>query len=136
MLGTPRTVGVRFLWSAAAAREIGGVPLAVIEPGVPIISAPNPTPGDFSTDREADRRTRVEFTYQRQNASALPMLWCRVGFEWFVIYDGTSFVGIFDGFCTVEQASENEFHFSILPAGGWWGSVEIHGGDVVEAGLI
>lgn len=138
MLNTlgPRSIGARFLWTAAASREIGQVPLAVIDPGIPIISAPDPVPGDFSTDREADRRTIVSFTYQRRNPLAQPFIWCQIGFEVFVIYDGHGFVGIFDGFCTITQVGEQLFELDVIPAGGWWGQVAVHGGDVVEGGVV
>lgn len=131
-----RHFGGRVLWTAAAAAEVGALALFVIEPGAPVISAPDPLPGDFSTDREADRRTHVLFRYTRRDAGARVWVWCRVGIEWLAIYDGEAFLGIFDGFSAVTQVSDNVFDFDLHPAGGWWGEVNIRAADAREAGVL
>lgn len=106
----------------------------------PVIGSITPTPGLMAgSTRAQQRRQAVSFEVTDIDPGiAMLMVTMKYALETdtTVVYDGTSFLGLFDNTDTSVEAITDGFRFTLLPSGGWRSEFSITVVSVDEAGNV
>lgn len=93
----------------------------------PVVTNIIPTPGEIPGTAYEARMTPVEFDIADPSGFTAIIITCQYGASdsKVIVFDGSDFVHPFDSATSVRTGVPTDYHFAVLPRGGWPGPFEL-----------